>query len=425
MQIPETPLTKVLSHKPFFFLFLGQVLSQLATNMVLFLLALLVYEKTGSNTAVSGLYIAYGIPSVVFGLVAGAIVDKFDKRKIIFLSNILRAVFVSLLLVTSTNIVFVYLLLFLNAMVSQFFVPAEATLIPKLTPPNLLVPANSLFSLAYYSSMAVGFIAAGPLLKLTGPYWSLGILSLLFVIAAWSSTRLPFVDTKLKVFGDVKFNDILPLIKRVMQSLFDGIKYMVTSPQLADSVFLLTGTQIVMAMLGTLGPGFADRMLDIDVRDASVFIIGPVVLGILVGAMWVGNKGVKYTPSQLIRVGIIGAGFSLVAVALTVFLRRFGTMGFLFADHIIIPIILVLFFTLGVFNSLLDVPANSMLQKEAEGDMRGRVYGILSTFVGGVGILPILVGGILADVFGVGKVIFLLGLVIILYGGIRLRYTHK
>ena len=58
---------------------------------------------------------------------------------------------------------------------------------------------------------------------------------------------------------------------------------------------------------------------------------------------------------------------------------------------------------------MLDVPANSILQKEAEGDMRGRVYGVLGAFVGGVGILPVMIGGVLADFVGVGKVIFLLG----------------
>jgi hypothetical protein len=76
-----------------------------------------------------------------------------------------------------------------------------------------------------------------------------------------------------------------------------------------------------------------------------------------------------------------------------------------------------------VANSLLDVPANSILQEEAQGDMRGRVYGMLTALVGGVGILPVVIGGILADTLGVGKVIFALGCVVLSYGVYRMKYN--
>jgi hypothetical protein len=74
---------------------------------------------------------------------------------------------------------------------------------------------------------------------------------------------------------------------------------------------------------------------------------------------------------------------------------------------------------------MLDVPANSMLQRESDGVLRGRVYGMLTASVGGVGMLPVVVGGYLADTIGVGKVIFFLGLCISLYGIVRIRYTGK
>ena len=89
---------------------------------------------------------------------------------------------------------------------------------------------------------------------------------------------------------------------------------------------------------------------------------------------------------------------------------------------VVLSTALGLFFLLGVANSLLDVPSNSMLQKEAVGKVRGRVYGILSAFIGGVGILPVVISGVLADIIGVGTVIFLLGVGVFLYGMMRIRY---
>ncbi|HCM82351.1 MAG: Major facilitator superfamily [Candidatus Gottesmanbacteria bacterium GW2011_GWA2_44_17] len=419
------PFIAVLSHRQFLYLWLSQIFSQFAANITLFLLGLIVYRNTGSNAAVSGLFMAYGIPSILFGLLAGTAVDYIDKRMIILYSCIIRAVLVLGLLLSSHFVAFVYVLLFLNAVVTQFFVPAEATMIPKLVPPKHLVSANSLFSLAYYGSVAIGFIAAGPLLRFLGPFTSLLFLSFLYVLSWWISLYLPVSSDDTKLWKRIKTLNVSGVVQKLLNSLKEGIAYVRHSPVLFDSVLLLTGTQIIIAMLSTLGPGFADTVLGIDVTDASVFVIGPVILGILLGGFWVGNRGYVYKPAKLMNAGILGAGMVLGVISITVYLKRYAGFDWLFADWIIVPLEIFLFFLLGVSNSLLDVPANSILQKEAEGDMRGRVYGVLGAFVGGVGILPVMIGGVLADVVGVGKVIFILGVSIAVYGIFRIRYNKK
>jgi MFS family permease len=169
-------------------------------------------------------------------------------------------------------------------------------------------------------------------------------------------------------------------------------------------------------MLGTLGPGFADRVLSIDIRDASLLIVGPAVLGILIGAVWVGNFGSGFNPRKLINIGVTGAGVILLLISVIVRMHGFEPLRLLLS--------VLLFFLLGFANSLLDVPANSLLQEEAKGSMRGRVYGMLTASVGGVGILPVVAGGILADVVGVGKVVFFLGLTILVYGIVRIKYNR-
>lgn len=421
----SSPFIAVLKNRSFFYLWLSQVASQLASNMILFLLGLVVYKNTASNTAVSGLFIAYGIPSVLFGMYAGTVVDQVNKRSLILYSSLLRAILVVGLLFLSHNVAVVYVLLFLNAAVMQFFVPAEATMIPKIVGAKDLVTANSLFSFAYYSSMALGFILAGPVLRIFGLYGSLGLLIALFLLATWASYHLPQSPTSYPLKSWLRTIFRFSTAAKVIKDLKEGIQYLGQAPKLMDAVLLLTGTQIIIALLGTLGPGFADRVMGIDVRDASFYIIGPFVAGILAGVFWVGNYGRKYTPYRLIQTGILSAGVILMVVSVTVYFKRFDQLDWFFADTIVIPVVLLLFFLLGAANSFLDVPANSILQKEAEGDMRGRMYGILAAFVGGVGIIPVFAGGILADVIGVGKVIFLLGMLIIAYGIFRMRYNKR
>lgn len=415
---------KVLSIHPFRNLWLGQVCSQIAGNTLLFALALRIYQTTSSNTAVSGLFLSFGLPAVIFGLVAGTAVDHLDKRRVLMLCDIARGILAFTLIFLSHNVLTVYVIMFINAVIGQFYVPSEAPLIPKLVPASLLVPANSLFSFTYYSSLAIGSLFAGPLLRWFGPQGIFVFITALFAVASFFVSRIPSQAAGVYGFWHILHHDVFRLFRRIAGELVSGVQYVSQSKVLFDSILLLTGTQIIIAILGTLGPGFADRILRVDVRDASLLIVGPAVLGIILGAFWVGNVGYKIAPERLIRMGITGAGLVLVTIALSVRTNRMEMFQWLFRASVIVPLEFLLFFLLGVANSLLDVPANSMLQREAKGAMRGRVYGMLAAFVGGVGVLPVIAGGILADTIGIGKVILFLGIIILAYGIYRVRYNR-
>lgn len=426
---PEPSYIKFVLHNAAFrYLWLGQIISQISTNVILFILALVIYRNTGSNAAVSGLFLAYGIPAVLFGMIAGVIVDRIDKRSVLIMANILRAVLVFGLFFVSDHLVLVYIFCFLSAVFTQLYAPSEASTLPKLIPVSQLVSANSLFSFTYYSSLAIGFLIAGPLLRLTGGAQEIvfGLLTIFYLLATWCVSRLP---SNPSASGSRSIRQILAykpayLVSRMAVGLSDGLQYVAKSPVLFDSLLLLTMTQIILALLGTLGPGFADKVLGIDIRDSSIIIIGPVVLGMVMGAVWIGNRGYRFSSVRLIRWGILGLGSMLMLISLTVWLESVPLWNWLFQKKIILPIEFVLFAILGVANSFLDVPANSTLQSQADGEMRGRVYGVLASAVGGVGMLPVVLGGVLADVFGVGKVIFLLGLSVVLYGLYRMRYSQ-
>lgn len=419
---PRAVIIQILRTGSFRYLWLGQIFSQLAVNMMLFTLALLIYQMTGSNAAVSALFLSYGVPAVLFGLLAGVVVDHFDKRLVLIVCDLSRALLVLLLFFVFRNPFLVYGIVFIHSMITQFYVPAEAPTIPRLVPADHIVSANSLFSFTYYSSLGLGFILAGPMLRLFGPSITLGAIFLSFIVAALSIWRLP-PQPGTHTLTMVLQKDIFRILGRMLSDLRAGIQYGTSSPVLFDAILLLTGTQVVLAVLGSLGPGFADRVLEIDVRDASLYITAPVVLGIIGGALWVGNRGYRFRSALLINTGVLGAGVILMTVSFVVRLSRIITNQGIFTNVFMVPLVVILFILLGVANSLLDVPANSTLQREAEGSMRGRVYGMLTAAVGGIGMLPVVVGGVLADLIGVGKVIFALGAMITVYGLYRIRYN--
>ncbi len=421
----KVSVTYVLSIPAFRSLWIGQTLSNLAVTTTMFVLALRIYQMTGSSTAVSALYLTFGVPALLFALSAGAIVDHFDKRTILIAAHILRAVLAVLFLFAFGNVALVYAVAFLYALITQFSTPSEAPTIPRLVGKKDLVTANSIFSFTFYSALAIGSLLAGPTLRFFGSSGVFLFLCMMFFAAAAAVWQIPKEEGKRSVASVLGRYSILNLMTKVLQSMEKGLEYVKTKGKLLDALLLLMGTQVTLAILATLGPAFADRLLEVDVHDASVFLVGPAVLGIIVGAFWVGSTGYKLGTKKLIRRGVIGAGMILLIIAMT---ARFKHMA-IFSDgggsFLFFALILGLFFSLGFANSLLDVPANATLQNESEGDMRGHVYGLLTAVVGGIGMLPVLVGGVLADVVGVGKVIFLLGLVLVGYGLWRVRYNKE
>lgn len=420
----KSAFSEVVTIPAFRKLWFSQILSQVAINTLIFILALHLYTITRSNMVVSGLFLVYGAPALIFGIVAGSIVDKIENRYVLLLCDLSRAILVSLLFFNSDNIALIYAITLANSIITQFYVPAEAPTIPFIVPQKYIMSANSMFSFTYFSSLAVGSIISGIVLKTLGPGGSFMTISILFLLAAANVYGLPLVIAGKTRIKTIIQKDLAYLISRVFQNVIAGLSYLKTSRRLGDALFLLVTTQIVIAILGTLGPGFADRLLKIDIRDSSILIMGPVVLGLVTGAVWVGNAAYRTKPGRLMNTGLFFSSLILVTIAL---ISRWNPGQELpqFLTNIRFSVIIILFFILGFANSLLDIPANSILQEEAQGDMRGKVYGVLATFVGGVGILPVVMGGFLADTVGVGTVILILGLVLSAFSIWRLKLSQN
>lgn len=422
---PGNAFIRVISFGGFRHLWIGQVASQLAFSSMMFVLSLHVYQLTGSNTAVSLLFLTFAVPALFLAVAAGAIDDYMDNRSVLVACDLFRAIVVIGFIFFPGNLPFIYGLAFILAVVNQFYIPAEVPTIPLVVPRDLLLTANSLFAFTYYSSLGVGSMIAGPLLRWFGPHGVFIVISILFAVAASSVSRVPKEKGQKSLFDPSIGKEFSHMAQGGMLAVREGIAYVASSKAIRDALLLLAGTQVVIVLLGTLGPGFADRVLKIDVHDASLLIVGPVVAGIVMGALWVGTRGYRFPAETLIRIGIAAAGLILMFIALTVRLERVEGFDWFFQSRVIIPIEFFLFFLLGVASSMLDAPANSVLQRESTDVMRSRVYGILTAAVGGVGILPVVISGMLADVIGEGKVIFLLGLVISLYGLWRVRYNKS
>lgn len=392
------PFLAVIGNRDFRSLWLGQITSQVAINMMAFVLALRIYQTTTSNTAVSLLILTIGIPAVFFGAVSGTLVDRWDKRNVLVVTNLVRMILLLGFFASSETLPWVYLLVFFISITTQFFVPAEAPTIPRLVPKEFLLTANSLFTFTYYTSMITGFVLSGPVLRFFGPHNVFLFLSSCLALASLFVSQVPPEGKKESKISLNKTEFV-----KVYQEFLNGLQFIAKNGPIFQSIFLLTASQALIASLASLTPGFADKILQIEIEDASYAILGPAAIGMIIGALLVGQFGRNLSRQSLINLGIILAGFLLFLLSTIVRFRN-------------LPLAVLLLFFLGGANALVDVPANTNLQENAPSQVRGRVYGVLTSLVGGAAILPVMITGLAADIFGIGKVILAIASLVLFYG---------
>lgn len=414
-------LLQALSIKPFLYLWIAEIFSQVAMNMINFVLIIVAFQIAKSNTAVAGIVLSFTIPAILLGMIAGVYVDRFNKKRVLIYTNIIRAILLVILALTYKNLGLVYVLSFVIACVTQFFIPAETPIIPRVVRKDLLLSANALFGMGIYGSILIGYALSTPLLTFFGATNSFFVIALLFIIASVFVGLIHI--TKLK-----KEQDIIPIEappSSVSRELKHAFLIMIKTKKIYQSLLLLAFSQILILILGVVGPGFASQILGISVDQFPLLFVTPAALGMVLGAVFLGNYFHNLSKEKCATIGVLIAGLSMLLlpygskVASREIVHTINYYLPNFLDITILHIMVFLAFIMGIANSLVFVPSNTILQEETDDEFRGRVYGALSALVGALSLIPIIIVGELADAMGVGKVITGIGMLILIFGLVR------
>ncbi len=159
-----------LRHRHFRNLWLGQVVANIGNYFYFLALLISVNQLTGSTLAMSLMTISFALPQLIFGMAAGVYVDRWDRRRVMILSDVLRGALVLLcLLVRDPQQVWIYYVVgFAHGVLGSFFNPARDAVIPNLVEPDELLAANSLTQATQSASMLLGPAAAGFLIDAYG-----------------------------------------------------------------------------------------------------------------------------------------------------------------------------------------------------------------------------------------------------------------
>ena len=403
---------RVLYIKPFSYMMLSEFFSQLAFNMQHFVLIFIIYGLTRSNTAVSGIILSFTIPAVLFSVVTGVHVDRWDKRKVLFFTNLIRGLLILPFLIPGIHVGFIYTLTFLIALATQFFIPAGSAIIPHLIPKRLIMSANSILYLGVYTTMFLGYILAGPLLLFFGKTNTIVLLAALFFT---STFFVPFIKPKYNYSDSEEKSDVS--FFRELREIFPFIK---KTRKVMHALVVLTIAQAIIFMFAVLGPGYVATILNVQIEHLSLILIAPAALGMALGAFFLGSIAREFEFRWLSGVGFLLSGiiFILFPFASKVTSREFvhTLNSYLpnFIDITILHIIVVLAFMLGFAISLIFIPGHATIQIETNEKLRGRIYGLLNALVGAVSFLPVVLAGSFADILGVGSVVTGVGMIMLI-----------
>ena len=123
----------VLRKRAFVYLWSAQLVSTIGDALTSLAAGIIVYRVTGSVLNVGLMLMATAVPALVFGLIAGVVVDRFDRKRIMIAADLIRLVIVaSIPFLVNVHIAWLYVMVMLSASVTQFFSPANESVLPEI-----------------------------------------------------------------------------------------------------------------------------------------------------------------------------------------------------------------------------------------------------------------------------------------------------
>jgi MFS family permease len=415
----ETRAIEVLRNRPFLALWLAQALTQVGGNMVLYGLTERVYSLTGSTSAVSLLILTFLVPAVLLSAVAGVYVDRLDRRLILIVTNLLRAVMFGLLFFVGDNLGLILLLNAAISTVTTFFAPAEAAMIPVLVRRGQLLAANGIFTLTLNAAFALGFALLGPLVvNLTSPQVLVLVVAACYLLAMVLTVTLPPAPPLVDIQPHgLAVREASVAVESTLGQLREGMSFIRANRSITWSLVYLGITASLIGVLGVVGPAFAQQALGLSAKDFVVIVL-PLGIGVVTGILILNSYGRLLSRRRTIETGLIllGAFLAILSAAgpVTRFLQHVTSVSPIDVSSLItlLSVVIVLAFLAGIAYASVAITAQTQLQEDLPQEVRGRVFGVLNMLISTASFLPIIIFGLIADVISTTAVVFVVAIAI-------------
>lgn len=399
---------KLLSHKNFVLLWASQFLSQIAINILNFVIIVNVFEITGLSIASSAVWVAFLMPAVAIGPIASTIIDFLDKRKVLMASNLAQSLIIFLYAMFAPHDVILSFLIVLGySFFNQFYIPSELSSVPFLLKNSQLSLANGLFMVTYQLGVLLGFGLAGIFTETLGRQNTLYLASASIFLAFLSVSLLPSMRS-----DENKIDLAASKMTHFVKSLFEGINLIKNNKMIYMPFLLMAALHVGLSVVFVNLPKIATDLLQLRATYAGPSIVIPAGVGALLGLSAMPYLEKKFRKAKIINIGL----WSIEVVAL---LLLFVIP--LISSKIILYFTTPLFVLIGFGYIIMFITAQTMLQINTPKKFMGRVFGNAWFLSTSFSIIPIVLSSALADLLGISMLFIILSLVV---GVILLLYEQ-
>lgn len=381
----------LLQNQRFLNLWSGQVVSQVADKVFFVLLiALLVNYRpipALANSMRAAIMIAFTLPAILFGSAAGIFVDRWSKKQVLVVCNLLRGLLILAIPLLPRDFLVLLVITFVVSGLTQLFAPAEQAAIPLLVRRKNLMSANALFTTTMMGALVVGFAIGDPLLSWAenwssryGREWLVGGL---YLFAAALLNAIPLKERTAQTVNIHPWSD-----------LKHGFQYLMKNRLVSNAMVQLAVLYSVFAALTVLAITLAEN-LGLKPSQFGLFSAAAGV-GLILGAGFLGQVGSRLQHQPLPLIGFLSMAFVLAM--------------YTFVDSLLLG--LGLSVLLGIGGSLVGVPMQTLIQVQTPATMRGKVFGFQNNLLNIAISLPLAIAGILTDLIGLQAVLISMSILV-------------
>ena len=382
--IPNSPaplsLRDVLKISGFKRLWLAQIVSILGDFLAVFgVINLITFKWHGTPLQVTNVMIAFMIPMATIGPLAGVFVDRWNVKRTMIISDLIRAVLI-LGLVWVTNLQQIFVIFFLVSTVSSFFGPSQSVTLRTLVPMNGLMSANALMSQAFYTMRIIAPASAGLLV-----YW-LGYSSCFYLDTASFVFSAAMLSTIAIVRVVSAKGTTEKTVGSVMKDYTAGSRFILTHPAISFVMMAMMTAMFVLSCFSPLISVYVRDQLHAGTRSFGI-ISAMVGVGLIVGTQLVNALAKGFSKKHVALCGLFGLSFATLVLAL--FQTRWLAG--------------VSMFGIGFTIAFIVVPAQTLMQQETPHEMLGRVSSSFMAVFSLSQLLGLVLSGSLANGIGVRR----------------------
>ncbi|MGL4914087.1 MAG: MFS transporter [Romboutsia sp.] len=340
-------LLNLLKKKDFSILFIGQFISKMGSSINAIGLSLYVLKFDNPILGMGTLSLLFAIPWIIFGPIAGVFADRYSKKQIIIACDITRGL-LSIILFFTQDIVLFYSIVFLMTIFDVIFSPAISSFLPLVVNKDDLESANSIYSgsgeLAYLIGPAIGGILVASLgvrvvFVLNSISYILSGISEMFIVSSGYINKDK--HEKVSTFLEMK----------------QGFIYAKSHNDIVFIILFFAGISAVLGGIPTLCSNYIVNELGTSEQVYGIFI-SIKSIGSMIGALLLPKvlSKIKELPVMIWSTGI------------------YGGLYVLFSIWAGIPYYMIIYFSIGVITSFINVTYGIFLQKNVDKEYIGRVF---------------------------------------------------